>query len=127
MVAVCKLCKSENAGKCAKKKNATVKTNKRRPCNMFEMDETKADDYMKRKMKSLMPVATFRPDWWWDKDLRKQARQEAAVVEQESHDISQFGTTVDPSYKPNVAHPLTGDLSRFTQKGNENETEENQR
>jgi len=106
----CKFCRFEKESKCSKKKGAGIKLNKRRPCNLFQQDDAKLEAFVERKMMASKPEVITRPDWWWDKNLRREMRKQAAQPE---YDMSQFGTTIDPNIQSK--HPLTGDLSRFTE------------
>ena len=116
----CMFCRFEKEGKCSKKKGATVKLNKRRPCNLFQQDDGKLESFVEKKMMTSKPTVTTRPDWWWDKNLRRELRKQAAQQAEQGYDMSNFGTTIDPNIQ--AKHPLTGDLSRFVQgeEGNEN-------
>lgn len=100
----CKFCKFEKEAKCSKKKNATIKLNKRRACNLFVVDEDKAADFLERRERNKIDI-TDMPSWYWIRDLRRAKRIEAKAEEP-----SQFTTTAIPT---DNKHPLTGDLSRF--------------
>ena len=104
---LCKFCKFEKERKCSMKKKATVDLNKRRACKVYAVDVDKVVDYTEGKLKYPKPKAALRPDWYWDKSLRK-VRGDVQLNEKI---FDQYGTTVDKV--PDPAHPLTGDLSRF--------------
>jgi len=110
----CKFCEFEEDGRCVKK-GVSIKLNKRRLCKYYKVDATKFNAYIERKTNTSKPKVMLRPDDWWDKKERKLARQ---MVKEE--DLSNYKTTVDESKidmvksQNNSKHPLTGDLSRFT-------------
>jgi len=103
---ICRLCKFEEEKKCGKKKNATVKLNKRRACKLFEMSGDKAEAIMERVLRTPRPQTYMRPDWYWDRAARRNYFQQLDQVE------STVDATV-PSAPSDPKHPLTGDLSRF--------------
>lgn len=105
MVGKCKFCKFEKDSKCSKKKNATVKLNKRRPCKLFVVDEDRAADFLERRERNKIDVIDM-PSWYWIRDLRR-----AKTTEAKAEEMSQFTTTAVPT---DNKHPLTGDLSKFT-------------
>jgi len=98
---VCALCRFENNRKCIKK-NAKVKINKSRICQFYEEDENKLN-VMKAKQDVARPMATRRPDYYWDAARMKEERRKAKEAEMRR----QSAVSGDPK------HPLTGDLSRF--------------
>ena len=100
---ICRLCKFEEGRKCEKKKKVTVKLNKRRACQLFEMDGYKAEAIMERVLRTPKPQSFMRPDWFWDRAARRNYFQQLDQVE----------STVDATVPSDSAHPLTGDLSRF--------------
>lgn len=101
----CKFCQFEKESKCSKKKNITVKVNKRRHCDFFTVDEFKAADFLARREINSKPQVIEVPEWWGIRDLRRQAIADMEVEEQ-----SKFVTTAVTDDK----HPLTGDLGRFS-------------
>ena len=109
----CKFCRFEKESKCLKKKGAGIRLNKRRPCNLFQQDDAKLEAVVEKKMRTPRPEIMMRPDWWWDKNLRRELRKQAEQQPEREYDMSQFGTTIDPNIQSK--HPLTGDLSRFTE------------
>jgi len=107
----CKFCKLEYNGKCVKKKTS-VKVNKKRDCQYYDVDVKRVTDFAERKLEQKDIPVTFRPDWWWDKEKRRQARKAAAAKAVEKYKA----TTADQmNVNPGSAskHPLTGDLSKF--------------
>jgi hypothetical protein len=107
---VCKFCNFEKERKCLKKKKSTVDLNKRRACKLYEVDAERVISFAEDKMKRPRPTVTMRPDWFWDKSLRKAATKDIRLNEEI---FDKFGTTAGQSAVPDPAHPLTGDLSRF--------------
>jgi len=98
---VCALCRLENNRRCIKK-NAKVKINKPRICQFYEEDEDKLNA-MKVRRDMARPMATKRPDYYWDAARMKEEKRKAKEMEIER----QNPISSDPK------HPLTGDLSRF--------------
>lgn len=98
---VCALCRLENFRKCIKK-NAKVKINKPRICKFYEEDEDKLNA-MKVRRDTARPMATRRPDYYWDASRMKEEKRKA----KEAEIRRQRSISSDPK------HPLTGDLSRF--------------
>jgi len=98
---VCALCRLENNRKCIKK-NAKVKINKPRICQFYEEDEDKLNA-MKAKRGVARPMATKRPDYYWDAARMKEEKKKAKDAEMKRQSM----LSGDPK------HPLTGDLSRF--------------
>jgi len=113
MVGKCKFCRFEENSKCAKKNNVTVKLNKRRQCEFFVVDESKARDFVEHREKNKIESVQV-PSWYWVRDLR---RKEIAKMKKE--EMSQFATTAVAS-PTDGNHPLTGDLSRFSTTAKEN-------
>ena len=105
----CKFCKWEKVTKCLKKKKVTVDLNKHRACDKYAVDVDRVTDFAANKMRQSKPEVEIRPDWFWDKNLRR--------AERKRHQMEQYQTTgVDDSATiptRDVQHPLTGDLSRF--------------
>lgn len=105
----CKFCEWEKATKCLKKKKASVDLNKHRACDKYRVNVGKVDSFVENKMRQSKPEVEIRPDWFWDKGLRR--------AERKRHEMEQFQTTGvdDTTTMPikDAKHPLTGDLSRF--------------
>lgn len=104
----CYLCSFESDGKCIKKKTK-INLKKKRVCNLHELDDVKldtaADKILEKKGK--YPSAVFRPDEYWNRDLRRKIRKEAETKFVEERVKQQKNDQLLSS------HPLTGDLSRF--------------
>jgi len=98
---VCALCRLENNRRCIKK-NAKVKINKQRVCKFYDEDEYKLNA-MKAKQDVARPMATKRPDYYWD----------AARMKEEKRKAKEAATPRQSMISSDPKHPLTGDLSRF--------------
>lgn len=118
----CKFCQFEKERKCLKKKKSTVDLNKRRACKLYEVDAERVISFAEDKMKRPRPTVIMRPDWFWDKSLRKAATKDIRLNEEI---FDKFGTTAEQTVAPDPAHPLTGDLSRFIQPEEEKNVGEN--
>jgi len=104
---MCSMCQFETNKMCDKK-HIGVTLNKKRSCAEYEEDENKISAIVAKRLTSTKPEATFRPDWYWDKKLRKQLQKEAKKQEiLDRIEKQQSIFTGDP------AHPITGDLSKF--------------
>ena len=101
----CKFCKFEEQSKCAKKRGAHTKVNKKRVCAVYEIDEDKTVEWLSRRED--LPT-TVMPRWAWSKKEKKAEREKWMQQYQTTvgQDISISGPA-DPK------HPSTGDLSRF--------------
>jgi len=106
----CKFCNFETDGRCAAKKGATVKVSKKRVCSSYVGNEDKIVEFLDRRQSDSYPKATMRPSWWWDRQARRAARK--AALEKLAHQKTE---QTQPMTTPDKSHPLTGDLSRFTQ------------
>lgn len=95
----CATCKFEQNNRCLKKK-ATVKTNKKRRCDLYKQDNERLIKLAENEINNPKPETMIRPDWYWDKKRAKEMRRQ--VKTRQNTVISN-----DPK------HPLTGDLSRF--------------
>lgn len=103
----CKFCKSEKESKCVKKKNEHVKVNKKRFCELYDVDTARVIAFAEVKMSNKKPVLMDTPAFWWDRNLRRSMAKEVVLNEEA---IKPFETTIS---QKDTAHPLTGDLSRF--------------
>lgn len=99
----CRFCEFEVDQKCEVKKGSKVKVNKKRSCQFYKPNEEKILNFLDSRQDV---EATTRPDWWWSRKARRAERNK--FIEQE---MNQYQTTAVPDSK----HPMTGDLSRFTQ------------
>lgn len=104
----CRFCEFEEQQKCKMKRGIKVKVNKKRSCQSYNPNEEKILDFLDRKQNNSKPKVTTRPDGWWSRDARRAERDKATKRE-----MDQYQTTAAPSSK----HPLTGDLGRFTRRG----------
>ena len=94
----CATCKSEHNKRCnAKKGRPTVAINKRRRCDKYVLEST--------KVKEKQVLKTVKMGYKEREALRKQYKEELKKIKQM---VGEQNTPKDP------AHPLTGDLSRFT-------------
>ncbi len=104
----CKFCQFELEGKCVKKKNSTIRLNKKRVCSQYKPDIEKVDNFFDRREE--IP-SQLRPDWWWDKEKKRKVKKRF-----NEKTLEQYQTTLKetPSVS-NIQHPLTGDLNKFMQ------------
>jgi hypothetical protein len=103
----CKFCKLEYNGKCVKKKTS-VKVNKKRDCQYYDVDVERVTDLATKKLAQDDIPTIFRPDWWWDRETRRELRRAAIAKEMKKYKPDISAPIAAPSQ-----HPLTGDLSRF--------------
>lgn len=99
----CRFCEFEVDQKCGVKKGSKVKVNKKRSCSSYKPNEDKILDFLDSRQSI---GATTRPDWVWSREARRAERDR--LIKQE---MDQYQTTAASDSK----HPMTGDLSRFTQ------------
>ena len=67
----CTICFNEEKGHCRVKKGIGIHTEKRRKCDLFKLDETRADIMIENRKKNT-PPSTLRPFWYHlDRSLRK--------------------------------------------------------
>jgi hypothetical protein len=108
----CRFCEFEQGGKCLKKKNATIKLNKKRACSNYQGSEEKIMEWAERR-DMFKTESIFRPDWLWDRKARRSERDR--LVREEM--MKQYQTTaaqdITISNPSDSKHPVTGDLSRF--------------
>ena len=92
----CATCANEENRKCLVKKN-TVALNKRRRCDIFVLEPTKV------KAKQIL------------KTVKMGYKEKEALKKEYKEQISRLKEEAKMGRQPrNMAHPLTGDLSRFT-------------
>ncbi|MFA7247830.1 MAG: hypothetical protein WC169_11740 [Dehalococcoidia bacterium] len=106
---MCSMCISEYNGVCLQKKNVKVHPNKKRSCDQYLEDKDKVEEMVSRRLSTPKPEVTFRPDWYWDKNLKRKLKR--ALKEQESLEKNKTQSV----FTGDSTHPLTGDLSRFIQ------------
>jgi hypothetical protein len=99
----CRFCEFEADQKCEAKKGSKVKVNKKRSCQFYKPNEEKILNFLDSRQDI---GATTRPDWTWSREARRAERDR--LIKRE---MDQYQTTAAPDSK----HPMTGDLSRFTQ------------
>ncbi len=96
----CAECGNQDKGICNFTKS-TVRLNKRRTCDKFELDEDKV------KKKTPIPT-TKRPDWWHHREeLRRDHKKKLKELKNKTEE-----TKIDGKYMPD-ANPTTGNLDRF--------------
>jgi hypothetical protein len=97
----CAICKNEVNKKCTVKKNSAVALNKRRRCDLFELEPG--------KVKTKQILKTVRMTYEEKEALRKEYKEQLKLYKQAVKEAKQGKVPHSGSSK----HPLTGDLSRF--------------
>jgi len=69
----CKVCKNESARLCSVNK-CGIHPNKKRMCASFVFEPSKV------VIHTTAPATQLRPDWYWDKKLRRMARKASSVL-----------------------------------------------
>jgi len=120
----CGVCANEFSGVCSIKKIG-VKTNKPRICEAYIYDE--------KKMKAKQDIPSIRVSYAEEQEAKRRYKEEMKALKElakkgpENQTARDLGLMTEPSKeemfipRPNVKHPLTGDLSRFTTTVNKNE------
>ena len=99
MKIVCATCGNEKDSRCTVKKNQGVHVNKRRDCNLYLLAPEKI------KMRQVLDSVYVPPNQ--REEFKKIYKQEEKRRKEAHSGVS-----------TNVAHPLTGDLSRFRSTAN---------
>lgn len=100
----CGICTHETNSYCGKKK-CKIKPNKRRQCDIFELDTS--------RVKIKQPIESIkRPDFFWDEKLKKQMRRDMRK-KMAGEMIKQVEESTINKSEGDIKHPLTGDLSKF--------------
>lgn len=115
----CKFCVNEEEGFCVNKK-VSVKINKKRACDLYEDDKDKMMEFLVKRSKSKKPKAIMRPDWYWDDSKTRRAKIAEEIA---SHYETTAGQPINTDLPKtgNQQHPMTGDLSKFVESGDEQE------
>ena len=100
----CELCFFEKNRMCTVKKSS-VNIHKNRHCDVYEesVDKIEMKELWKERHNPV-PITT-RPDWYWDDKLLKKIRRN---MKNEEENIN------NKTVVPDLNHPISGDLSRFT-------------
>jgi len=102
---ICGVCMKQVDGFCQAKK-CKVALKKRRLCNKFVYDVNKVS------IKIPLP-SIKRSEFFWDRKERRRILKEM-LAEAKKQMEKKNVTDVLPTINKDMAHPLTGDLSRFT-------------
>lgn len=97
MRVTCATCANENEKKCAVKKNISISLNKRRNCPKYVLETS--------KVKEKQIIKSVKLGYEEREAMRAEYKRQLKIAKQQA---AQGQPTADP------AHPMTGDLSRFT-------------
>lgn len=95
----CSECKKQNEGVCSYTKSS-VKLNKRRVCDKFELDAT--------KVKEGVPIPTTRSKWHQMEELRREYKKKLKELK-----AKKLESKSEAKYMRDIQHPLTGNLDDY--------------